>query len=422
MLQAAETPADPATIGGMADGTTSPRLTRTVDGAAAGAWWRDAAVRDAWRATWTSRLLVWASGMAAVWIWGLSSRTEGFDPAGITGGVLFAPAARWDAVWYLEIARHGYGETPTAAFFPLYPLLVRGLGGSLLVAVLVSTACFLAALAALHALTRIELGSEAARWTVLALAFSPMAFFFSAVYSESLFLALSVGAVLAARCDRWAWAGVIGALAASTRSTGVLVLVALVLLGWRRARPSQLAWLALVPLGLVAFPLWLGLTGHDWQAPFDAQKVWFREWGGPFGGVWDGAVAAWAGVRQLVSGSTEHLYFPIAGGDPFAIARINIALFAWVPLVVVALAGALRRLPLAYAAYALASLAVPLSYPVAPQPLMSLPRFVLVAFPLWMWLGWLLARHRRARAPAIAASAIMLAASTAQFATWHFVA
>ncbi len=398
--------------------TTSPRWVRGVLRAGLDA----VALRDAWRATWLSRVVVWCSGMAAVWIWGLSSRAEGFDPAHVTGGVLFAPAARWDAVWYLAIARGGYDETPSAAFFPLYPLLVRGLGGSVLVAILLSTACFLAALVALHALTRLELGLEAARWTVLALAFSPMAFFFSAVYSESLFLALSVGAVLAARRDRWEWAGVLGALAAATRSTGVLVLVALVLLGWRSARPRQLAWLALVPVGLVAFPLWLGLTGHDWRAPFDAQEVWFREWGGPLGGVWDGAVAAWAGVRQLLSGSTSHLYFPIAAGDPFAIARINLALFAWVPLVAVALVGVLRRLPLAYAAYAVAALAVPLSYPVAPQPLMSLPRFVLVVFPLWMWLGWLLARHPRARGPALAAGAVMLAACTAQFATWHFVA
>lgn len=398
--------------------TTTPRWARAgpravLDGVA---------LRAAWQATWASRLVVWASGMGAVGLWGLSSRADGFDPAGLTGGVLVAPAARWDAVWYLAIARGGYDEVTATAFFPLYPLLVRGLGGSVAAAIVLSTACFLAALVALHALTRLELGIEAARWTVLALAFSPMAFFFSAVYSESLFLALSVGAVLAARRDRWAWAGVLGALAAATRSTGVLVLVALVLLGWRSARPRQLAWLALVPLGLAAFPLWLGLTGHDWHAPFDAQRVWFREWGGPLGGVWDGAVAAWAGVRQLVSGSTSHVYFPIAGGDPFAIARINIALFAWVPLVAVALVGAARRLPLAYAAYALASLAVPLSYPVAPQPLMSLPRFVLVVFPLWMWLGWLLARHPRARAPALAVSAVMLAACTAQFATWHFVA
>lgn len=382
-----------------------------------GAW------AEGWRALWTSRLLVWASGMGAMAIWGPGARAPGFDPQHLAGGALAAPAARWDAIWYLDIARHGYDSKPSAAFFPLYPLAVRGLGGSVAAAILLSTACLLVALVALHRLTELDLGREAARWTVLALAFSPMAFFLSAVYAESLFLALTVGAVLAARCERWAWAGGLGGLAAATRSTGVLVLLALAALAWQaRVRPRDALWLALVPLGLAAFPVGLALAGHDFHAPFAAQDVWFRAWAGPLGGVWDGAVAAWDGLRQLLSGSSRHVYFTAAAGDPFAIARIDLALFAWVPLAAVALVGAARRLPLGYAAYAAASLAVPLSYPVAPQPLMSLPRFVLVLFPLWMWLGGLLARHPRWRGPALAASAIMLAAATAQFATWHFVA
>mgnify|MGYP002622354613 CR=1 FL=1 len=384
-----------------------------------------AALREAWTALWTSRLLVWVAGVGAVWAWGLSSRAPGFDPAGLTDGPLAAPAARWDAVWYLSIARDGYGDEASTAFFPLYPLLLRALGGSVLAGTLLSCACLLVALAALRQLTALELGEEAARWAVLMLAFSPMAFFLSAVYSESLFLALTVGAVLAARRDRWAWAGALGMLAAATRSTGVLVLVALVAIafaGGRRPRARDLAWLALVPAGLAAFPAGLALAGMDWRAPFDAQGVWYREWAGPLGGVWDGAVAAWAGARQLVAGAGGRIYFPQAAGDPLAIARINVVLFLWLVPVAVALPGVLRRLPLAYGAYVAASLAVPLSYPAVPQPLMSLPRFVLVCFPLWMWLGWLLARHRRARAPALAASAILLAVSTAQFATWHFVA
>jgi mannosyltransferase PIG-V len=377
---------------------------------------------DPWRALWMSRLLVWVSGVAAVWIWGLSSRAAGFDPTGVTGGTWAAPAARWDSTWYLDVARNGYGEPAKAAFFPLYPALVRVLGGSVPVAIAGSIVCFALALVALHALTELELGPEAARWTVLALAFSPMSFFFSAVYAESLFLALTVGAVLAARRDEWAYAGALGAMAAATRSTGALILVALLLIGWRRARPSELAWLGLVPIGLIAFPVGLALAGQDWNAPFDAQHVWFREWAGPLGGVWDGAVAAWDGVRQLVAGANGRAYFPHAAGDPLAIARINVVLFAWIPLGAAALVGAARRLPPAYAAYAAASLVVPLSYPVGPQPLMSLPRFLVVLFPLWMWLGWLLARHARARLPVLAVSAVLLAVCTAQFATWHFVA
>lgn len=385
-------------------------------------------LRDAWMALWTSRLLVWISGMGAVWIWGLSVRAPGFDPAGLGTATWKAPAVRWDAIWFLGIAHSGYDDGPAAAFFPLYPLAARVLGGSTLVAILLSIACFFVALIVLQRLTEIELGAEAARWTVWALAFSPMAFFFSAVYSESLFMALTVGSVLAARRDHWAWAGILGGLAAATRSTGVAVVFALVLLafadrtrgGW--GRMSQLAWVLLVPVGLAAFPAGLAIAHLDWQAPFRAQDVWYREWAGPLGGVWDAAKAAWAGVRQLVVGADGRIYFPIAGGDPMAIARINVGLFLWIPLVTVALVGVLRRLPAAYAAYVVASLAVPLSYPVIPQPLMSFPRFVLVCFPLWMWLGWLLARHPRWRIPALVLSAILLAVSTAQFATWHFVA
>jgi hypothetical protein len=127
-------------------------------------------------------------------------------------------------------------------------------------------------------------------------------------------------------------------------------------------------------------------------------------------------------VRQLVAGSGGRVYFAHAAGDPLAIARIDVVLFAWIALALIALIGAARRLPLAYAAYAAASLVVPLSYPVGPQPLMSLPRFLLVLFPLWMWVGWWLARHARARLPVLALSAVLLAVCTAQFATWHFVA
>jgi hypothetical protein len=191
-----------------------------------------------------------------------------------------------------------------------------------------------------------------------------------------------------------------------------------------RARPRwrDAAGLALVPCGLGVFVAALWLAGHDALAPFRAQEVWFREFAGPFGGVADGAVAAWDGARQLLSGSRFPVYFEQAGGDPFAVARQNLMLFGWLVLTVPALVGAARRLPGEYAAYALAALALPLSYPVGPEPLMSLPRFLLVLFPLWMWWGWWLAGHPRARAPALAASAAGLAVFTGLFATWHWVA
>jgi hypothetical protein len=381
-----------------------------------------------------TRVAVWIAAMLAVELAGLSNRADDFDPQGLTSGFgsfadsLVAPAARWDSVWYLDIADHGYGDTSHAAFFPLYPFLARAVGvlfgSSLIGGIVVSFAAGIVALALLHRLALLELGEPAARNAVVLLACFPAAFFLSAVYSESLFLALSVGAVYAARRGSWWWAGALGALAAGTRSAGVVLLVALALLWWTHGerRLADLLPLALVPLGLVAYCLGLAAAGLDGMAPFDAQEQWFREFAGPFVGAWDGAVAAWDGARQLLSGSRTPVYFEQAGGDPYVNAAHNLELFVTLVATVPMVVGALRRLPLAYGAYAVAALALPLSYPVEPQPLMSLPRFVLVLFPLFLWLGWWSARGRW-RLPVVAGAFLALQLwAAAEFATWHWVA
>ena len=95
-----------------------------------------------------------------------------------------------------------------------------------------------------------------------------------------------------------------------------------------------------------------------------------------------------------------------------------VTLLALVPMVI----GAFRRLPFAYGAYALAALALPLSYPVGPQPLMSLPRFALVLFPLFLWLGWWAARGRARLGILIAVFLPIQLVAVAEFATWHWVA
>jgi hypothetical protein len=404
---------------------------------------RAAALADAWRALWVSRLLVWAAAVVAVLAFGLSGRMHDFDPAGVTtpfgpvGDVLAAPLGRWDSVWYLAIAGAGYGgDGVREAFFPLYPLLVRiagaPLGSALVGGALVSTALLGVALVVLHRLVALDHDRAVARNAVLVTALFPMSFFFSAVYSESLFLALSVGALYAARRERWAWAGALGGLAAMTRSAGVVLLVPLALIYlWDDGRPSlrvrrrlraDVLWLGLVPLGLAAYCAFLALQGLDALAPFRAQEVWFRSFAGPFGGVWDGTVAAVQGARQLLSGAREPVLFRAAGGDPFLVARHNIELFVWLVLGAVAVVGALRRLPFAYGTYLVVALALPLSYPVGPQPLMSLPRFLAVLFPLAIWLAlWMTARAWRERL-VVATFAAGLAVYTGIFATWHWVA
>jgi hypothetical protein len=135
-------------------------------------------------------------------------------------------------------------------------------------------------------------------------------------------------------------------------------------------------------------------------------------------------MAAFEGARQLLSLQRSHVYFPAAGGSPFIDAGHNLMLFGFLLAALPMLWGVLRRMPVAYGAYVLVALALPLSYPVASQPLMSLPRFLVVLFPLNMWLAeWLGARMRvRARAAVLAVSLAGLAFFTAEFATWHWVA
>ena len=477
--------------------------------AAASGWWarlwtgpagsvRRVAVRDCWRALWVSRVVVLLAGVGAVVAFGEGRARSAYVPPGVTSGfgwlgdLLAAPVARWDAAWYLVIAHYGYSPdlgsftAPRTAFFPLYPLEVRGISTlgvpPIAAGVALSVVAFAVALYGIHRLCTLELGrlaggldathprGDVARLAVLVTALAPMAFFFSAVYSESLYLALSVGVFWCARQGRWAWVWVLGALASTTRSAGVVLVVpALVLylygpredrepdfsardgtrapqgsagvraLGgeglrldrprWPRAwwRPryrvrADVLWIAALPVGVAAYMAYLALAGANALEPFHAQQVWNRQFAGPFVGVWDGARAAFEGARQLLSLQREHIYFTEAGGSPFVDAGHNLMLFAFLAAAVPMIVGVLRRLPLAYGAYVLAALALPLSYPVAPEPLMSLPRFEVVLFPLAMWAGAWLAQRPRARLPVLVVSALLMAFFVGEFATWHWVA
>src|SRR5215217_5831913 len=238
------------------------------------------ALRAAWRVFWTTRLAVLLVAVFAALSFGpatgglAAENAARFDTPHLTQALadpLLAPLARWDAVWYLRVAETGYGESEArAAFFPLYPLLVRALatpfGASsaalLLAAYAVALSAFLGALVLLHRLVTLELGRPLARPALLLLGVFPAAFYFGAPYAESLFLLLSVGAFYAARTERWAWAGACGAAASATRSAGLLLLVPLAMLWWssRGRRPRDAAWLLLAPLGLLAYAAWLGLV------------------------------------------------------------------------------------------------------------------------------------------------------------------
>ena len=428
--------------------------------------WRDApraawgpqALRDRVRAAWGERAwrdaiftsgslltLVFITGAGAYLLFGspITGRPGVLDTPGLVDGlgsvqdVLAAPFAHWDSAWYLLTAHNGYGLTAgtTPVYYPLYPLAISIVGalgaGDLVAGVLISVVSLVIALRLIWLLTDLEVGRaypDAPRLAVLATALFPTAFFFTAVYTESLYLALTLGAFWMGRRGRWAWAGALGGLSAATRSSGVLIIVGLALLYWRahgRRLRVDVLWLALVPVGLGAYMAWLSLHGLSAFSPFSEEHLYLRSFAGPLGGPWDGLKAAVAGVRQLLSGSDTHIYWPAAvayGYSPMMAARDNVELFGFLMLAVAALVSALRRLPLAYGAYAATALAVAVSYPIAAQPLASLSRYVLVIFPLPIAAGCWLAEHRRWRVPLLGLSSVALTYYAAEFATWHWVA
>jgi hypothetical protein len=397
---------------------------------------RTPAVRDSAVALIASRLLIWAVGMPAWLVFGPGPEIK-FDHFNLTtgqgpvGNTLIAPAVRWDSAWYMDTARSGYLTDRQTAFFPLYALLARWLGwvvGSpILAGILISLAAFFVALVMLHRLTDLELGEGAGRRTVLLLCFFPFTIFFSAVYAESLFLALGLGAFWSARKGTWWLAGVLGGCAAATRNGGVLLLPILLfvyLYGPREdARPRSVdrwwkpryplrpgaAWLALVAVGLGAYMAWLSSIHKSVFAPFRIQEEFQRSFEGPLSAVRLGAIEAVRAVGELATG---------AGG---VAAVRTIGLFGVACLAILAAVGVLRRLPPAYGVYALVMAIPVLSFPQAGHPLASASRYLMTIFPLFMWAGWRLS-DRRWFVGTLAVFVVGLLYTTIMFSTWRFVA
>ena len=340
--------------------------------------------------------------------------------------------ARWDSVWFLRIAEHGY-ETASgtaAAFYPLYPLTVGGAGRLLgehyvLGGIAVSLASALVSFVLLFRLAEERLGAEGARRAVLYLAVFPTSLFLQAVYSESLFLALVLAAFMLAERQRWLGAGTVTGLAVSTRITGVALLPALALIAWRRPeRGRALAGLAVAPFVFAAYPLYLALAHGDALAFARAQGFWNRHVSpaGPFGGIWDGLRAGWAGIEQLVSGSHTHSYWaPVQDTDPMRAAAVNLEALAFLALLTWLTVIAWRRFGAPYGLFAVTSLAIPLSVPSERWPLLSLPRFGLVLFPCFLAMASLGGRPR-VHTAIIVVSSVMLGVAVTQWALWQWVA
>jgi hypothetical protein len=334
--------------------------------------------------------------------------------------------ARWDSVHFLRIAQHGY-STAEAAFYPLYPALVAGVGRVLgghyvLAGLLVSLLAALGAFLLLERIAEERLGGNGARRTVLYLALFPAALFLQAVYSESLFLFLCLAAFALAERGHLAAAGVTAGLAVLTRPAGLALIPPLMLIA--RTRSWRLA--TAVPIA-AAYPLLLWRRLGDPWAFAHAEGTWHRHLSpaGPLGGVWDGLRAGWAGIEQLASGSNAHVYWAaVAPADsaPLRTAVLNLELLGFLLAFVALTVIAWREFGAPYGLFATLSLALPLSVPSSRWPLLSLPRFGLVVFPFFLALAWIGGRRPRANAAIVGVSAILLGVFVTQWALWDWVA
>lgn len=200
--------------------------------------------------------------------------------------------SRWDTGFFVSIVEEGYvyeaDPFPSVPFFPLLPLLmgiVLPLTGDAVVAgLLVSNVALLGAGVLFYRLVALEGDETVAERAVWYLFIFPTAFFGSAIYSESLFLLTAIGALYAARRDRWGVAGLCGMAAALSRLVGLIVLPMLVLEWWKQRetagekRPSWREFLAtaLVPLGTGGYILYLWRRFGDPLGFVTGSAAWER--------------------------------------------------------------------------------------------------------------------------------------------------
>lgn len=346
---------------------------------------------------------------------------------------------RWDAGWYLSIAIEGYAYRPNSAleqqnfvFFPAFPIAMRVagrlLGGAspfvyILGGTLVALGAFLGALVYLHRFARDMLDDDdRAGYAVWLIATFPFAVFFSAVYTESLYLLGAIGAFYHFRRREFWRAGAWGLLVGLTRPNGAFLSMPLAILAVAAWMPAWLAGgaaaakpfaapparrlrelapavaaAAMPGVGLLLYSIFVWrLTGNplEWAA---GHQAWGRAYGG---------------LSILVANRYEYLsqggLYAYTAQRPLdllnAIATMFVLAAAW-PVA--------RRLGLAYAALILVNMLPPL----AAGGLMSAGRFSSVLFPAFVWLASVVPERQR---PAWLAGFMAVQAFAAMlFYTWR---
>lgn len=203
---------------------------------------------------------------------------------------LYEALRSWDGQWFLDVAEHGYKTTVesggTVAFFPGYPMLLRALHavtrvGYQPVGIVVSIS---AGAATAYGLMRLVADRRTGLILVALFATAPMSVILAMTYSEAVFCALAVWALVAIRDERWLAAAALIVAAGLTRSTAVALFAALVVAVVLAARAGRATWqavaaLAVAPLGFVGYAAWVS---HATRTPFGLFAAERKGWGTHF--------------------------------------------------------------------------------------------------------------------------------------------
>ncbi|MEX2425624.1 MAG: mannosyltransferase family protein [Thermomicrobiaceae bacterium] len=294
---------------------------------------------------------------------------------------LIDASLRWDAGWYIDIARDGYewtgGGEESVAFFPLFPMLLKGAlliipdSTLYLFAVLLNHAIFFVALLPVWLYAYQFGGRPVAQRTLLFLCLFPTGFFFNAVYTEALFLLLSGIALLALHRSSPLIAGIAGFLASLTRPAGVLLGLPFLIHLWRsRSRNIQQSlqqgWpIVLVPLGLAVY---MGYLWYAFGRPLgflEVQEAWGHVQMLP-------TTAIVESFRYLLESETRDVFYVMGAVNTF------LTVWALVMAIVIIRSDSLGS------SFAFGAIMMPLVAGVESMPVVSMARYVLVLFPLFI--------------------------------------
>ena len=314
-------------------------------------------------------------------------------PVDIVG--ILASWNHWDAANYVRIAQFGYQTPYDVAFFPLFPLLITafahilGSWSYLLVGTTISNAALLGALFVIYQLAVEAGGEQVAQRTLLYLCIFPTAFYFFAPYNESLFLLLTASTFLAMRQQRWWLAGLLGLLAALTRSAGILLVIPYMVELWttresitasRQNILFRILPILLIPLGTALYAIY---CWHISGNPLDfiaVQSHWGRHTTWPWQGIWQSL--------------TEIFWYQPFGS--FNEVHNLLDLSATLAFIALAIVGK-NKLRASYSFWMGLALLYMILSPatVALDPLESNQRFVLEMFPAFITLSMLGIKHPR---------------------------